>query len=64
VCSSDLGVIAQELEQYFPELVHEDDNGIKTVNYGAMAGAFIEAFKDQQRQIDDLRAMIEKLADK
>jgi Chaperone of endosialidase len=59
-----MGVIAQELEQYFPELVHEDDNGIKTVNYGAMAGAFIEAFKDQQRQIDDLRAMIEKLADK
>jgi 3D (Asp-Asp-Asp) domain-containing protein len=59
-----MGVIAQEVEQYFPEVVHEDENGIKTVNYGAMAGAFIEAFKEQQRQIDELRTIIQKIADK
>ena len=59
-----MGVIAQEVEQYFPEVVHTTEDGIKTVNYGAMAGAFIEAFKAQQAQIDELRAMVQKLADK
>ena len=59
-----MGVIAQEVEQYFPEVVHTTADGTKTVNYGAMAGAFIEAFKEQQKQIDELRAMIQKLADK
>jgi hypothetical protein len=44
--------------------VHVEDNGLKTVNYGAMAGAFIEAFKEQQTQIDELKAMVQKLLDK
>ena len=59
-----MGVIAQEIEQYFPEVVITQPDGIKTVNYGAMAGAFIEAFKEQQSQIDELRAMVQKLLDK
>jgi hypothetical protein len=59
-----MGVIAQEVEQYFPEVVHTTAEGIKTVNYGAMAGAFIESFKAQQTQIDELRAMVQKLLDK
>jgi len=59
-----MGVIAQEVEQYFPEVVHTTTDGTKTVNYGAMAGAFIEAFKEQQSQINELRAMIKKLTDK
>jgi hypothetical protein len=59
-----MGVIAQEIEQYFPEVVHTTDDGIKTVNYGAMAGAFIEAFKEQQKQIDELREMVSKLLNK
>jgi len=56
-----MGVIAQEVEQYFPEVVHVEDNGMKTVNYGAMAGAFIEAFKEQQKQIDELKEMVANL---
>ena len=59
-----MGVIAQEVEQYFPEVVHTNDDGMNTVNYGAMAGAFIEAFKAQQRQIDDLTDLVKKLLDK
>ena len=59
-----MGVVAQEIEPYFPEVVTTMEDGTKTVNYGAMAGAFIEAFKAQQKQIDELRAMIQKLADK
>ena len=56
-----MGVIAQEVEEYFPEVVTTTNNGIKTVNYGAMAGAFIEAFKEQQRQIDELKEIIKTL---
>ena len=59
-----MGVIAQEVEEYFPEVVHTNNEGIKSVNYGAMAGVFIEAFKEQQSQINELRAMVEKLLDK
>jgi hypothetical protein len=59
-----MGVIAQEVEQYFPEVVNTTEDGTKTVNYGAMAGAFIEAFKTQQNQINELRAMVQKLLDK
>ena len=59
-----MGVIAQEVEQYFPEVVNTTEDGTKTVNYGAMAGAFIEAFKEQQSQIDELKAMVQKLLDK
>jgi len=60
-----MGVIAQEIEEHFPEVVttHEE-SGIKTVNYGAMAGVFIEAIKAQQTQIDDLKRMVKKLTDK
>jgi hypothetical protein len=59
-----MGVIAQEVEQYIPEVVTTLEDGTKTVNYGAMAGLFIEAFKEQQTQIDELRAMMQKLLDK
>ena len=59
-----MGVVAQEIEQYVPEVVTTLEDGTKTVNYGAMAGLFIEVFKEQQKQIDELRAMVQKLADK
>ena len=59
-----MGVIAQEIEEYFPEVVSTNDKGMKSVNYGAMAGAFIEAFKAQQNQIDELKEMVNKLTDK
>ena len=59
-----MGVIAQEVEEYFPEVVHTNNEGIKSVNYGAMAGVFIEAFKEQQNQIDELKNIVQKLLDK
>ena len=51
-----IGVIAQEVEKIFPELVHTGPDGFKSVNYVQLAPAFIEAFKEQQAQIDALRA--------
>lgn len=56
-----IGVIAQEIEKYFPEVVLEDTSGIKSVNYGAMAGAFIEAIKEQQTIIESQNQRLSNL---
>ena len=53
-----IGVIAQEIEQILPEVVHEDEKGMKSVAYGNIVGVLIEAIKEQQKQIDELKAMI------
>ena len=48
------GVIAQELQEVAPELVH-DTEGTLGVAYGNLVGYLIEAIKDQQKQIDELK---------
>ncbi|MCE7060089.1 hypothetical protein LZG94_08325, partial [Dyadobacter sp. CY343] len=39
------GLIAQEVEQYFPELVTTDDKGFKAVNYIGLIPHLIESVK-------------------
>lgn len=56
-----VGVIAQEVEAILPEAVQEHANGIKSVAYGNMVGLLIEAIKEQQSQIETLKAEIESL---
>ena len=62
------GVIAQELEKVLPEVVMdiEDTNpttgettSSKAVDYGNMVGLLIEAIKEQQDEIERLRAILE-----
>jgi len=56
------GVIAQEVQKVMPQLVHEGaDDGVLTVEYGNMVGLLIEAIKEQQTQIDDLKAEIQSI---
>jgi len=50
------GVIAQEIQKVAPELIH-DTNGTLGVAYGNLVGYLIEAIKDQQKQIDELKEM-------
>jgi hypothetical protein len=52
-----IGVIAQEIESVIPELVYES-NGTKSVAYSNMVGLLIEAIKEQQKQINDLKNKI------
>jgi len=56
-----IGVIAQELEKIFPELVHTKDDGFKAVNYSKLTAVLIEAFKEQQAEIDDLQKQVNSL---
>ena len=53
-----LGVIAQEVQKVLPELVHEGDEYL-SVAYSNMVGVLIEAIKEQQAQIDELKAKLE-----
>ena len=48
-----LGVVADQIENILPELVHGDDP--KTVNYNGLVGLLIECVKNQQKQIDELK---------
>jgi prepilin-type N-terminal cleavage/methylation domain-containing protein len=63
-----LGLIAQEVEQVFPEAVSTDSRtGLKSVAYGNLISPLIEAVKEQQemirqqrRELDELRAALRK----
>lgn len=52
------GVLAQEIEKVFPEMVTANPEGIKTVNYSALIPYLLEAIKDQQNQINELRRQL------
>jgi len=43
-----MGVIAQDLQRVFPELVSEDENGL-SVNYNGLIAVLIEAIKDLEK---------------
>jgi hypothetical protein len=55
------GFIAQELENVFPEMVKTERNGYKSVNYNEMIPVLVEAIKDQQKQIEELKQLVQSL---
>jgi hypothetical protein len=59
-----IGFIAQELEVEFPELVVTDDNGTKAIAYDKITAILVEAIKDQQKLIEDLKKDIDLLKTK
>lgn len=65
------GFIAQELEEIFPEVVKTEDNGYKSVNYDGMIPVLLESIKEQQlqiesqqKQIDELKQLVQVLMEK
>jgi len=55
------GVIAQEVEEVLPEVVHTSSEGLKSVAYGNMVGLLIEAVKEQQLAITAMQEEINNL---
>ncbi|RSK43791.1 tail fiber domain-containing protein [Hymenobacter rigui] len=51
-----VGLLAQEVEKIYPELVSTDAEGYKAVNYAQLTPVLIEALKEQQAQIAALQA--------
>ena len=54
----DVGVIAQEIEKVLPEVVVDRDTGYKAVRYEKIVALLIQAIKEQQLQIDELKSKI------
>ncbi|WP_163324793.1 tail fiber domain-containing protein [Draconibacterium mangrovi] len=58
-----LGLIAQEVQEVFPEIVSAREDGTLGISYTGLIPVLIKAFQEQQAEIDDLKARIEKLED-
>jgi hypothetical protein len=56
--SPKIGVIAQEVLPIIPEVVSKDQHGNYSVSYGNIVGLLIEAVKEQQKQIDELKYLL------
>tara|TARA_B100001123_G_scaffold134943_1_gene156531 strand:- start:231 stop:1283 length:1053 start_codon:yes stop_codon:yes gene_type:complete len=56
-----IGVLAQEIQEVFPELVSEDDNEMLAVNYQGLVPVLINALKEQESKIIDQQAQIDEL---
>ena len=53
-----VGLIAEEVEGVVPEVVSHDGEAARGVNYAALVGVLVEAFKEQQAKLDALRAEV------
>ncbi|MCF2494740.1 tail fiber domain-containing protein [Dyadobacter chenhuakuii] len=56
------GLIAQEVEEYFPELVSTNKSGYKSVNYIGLIPHLIESTKELQTKIQQLEKQTVKIA--
>ena len=55
-----IGLVAQEVEKQIPELVRTDTNGYKSIAYDKLTVVTIEAVKEQQKEIEELKAMLKE----
>ena len=58
-----IGLLAQELQKVYPQLVKEHD-GKLSVNYSGMVPVLLQAIKEQQAEIDELKKLVQQLLDK
>jgi len=53
-----LGVIAQEIEEILPDVVNEESTGVKSVNPDNITWYLVNAIKEQQAQIEELKKKV------
>ena len=58
----DIGVVAQEVEEVFPDIVKTRDTGYKAVDYKKLVAVLIEANKELQNRVQTLEDRIDGLA--
>ena len=56
-----IGVLAQDIQKVFPELVTTDNKDMLAVNYQGLVPVLINALKEQQSEIDELKEMFKEL---
>ena len=58
----DIGLIAQNVEPVFPEMVSTDEEGMKSVAYSKMVSVLIAAVQEQQDMINELKSQVAYLS--
>lgn len=56
-----LGLIAEEVEELYPEAINYDENGKPGIDFTAITTALLLTVQEQQDDIDELRAMVQAL---
>ena len=56
-----VGLIAQEVEKILPQVVQTGEDGYKAIDYAKIVPLLVEGIKEQQKQIDELRRIVENL---
>ena len=56
-----IGILAQEVQEVFPELVSKDDDEMLSVNYQGLVPVLINAIKEQEDKISRLENLVEQL---
>lgn len=59
----DIGLVAQNVEEVYPELVKEKD-GLKQVDYEKLIAPVIEAIREQQKEINSLQSELKQAQEK
>jgi len=52
--NSEIGMIAQEVEAQFPELVNTNEDGYKSIKYSMFTSVLVEAIKELNQKVDIL----------
>jgi Cu/Ag efflux pump CusA len=55
-----LGLNGQDVKEVIPEVVGDEESGY-AIQYGALTPVLIEAIKEQQKQIEELKELVNKL---
>jgi len=60
----EIGLIAEEVGEVIPEVVTYEENGkdARAVDYARLVAVLIEAVKEQQKQIEELKGQVKSLA--
>ncbi|MEL6123483.1 MAG: tail fiber domain-containing protein [Bacteroidota bacterium] len=58
-----LGFIAQDIEEFLPEVVRTNGDGYKAVDYSKVTALLVEAMKEQQQQIETLKGQLAEATD-
>jgi len=56
-----IGLIAQDVEAVLPEMVHEGNDGYKSIDYARLTAVLVEAVKELKAENEELRSRIERL---
>ena len=59
-----IGLIAQDVRLYFPEVVFMNDSGYYGIDYKKLNAVLVEGIKQQQTSIDKIEDKIQELENK